>query len=346
MTIFLQGTTAAELAVSADIDLADARRLLARVHRHGELPAVAFAGVRRLALEAVRAVGSVPKLELLRSASSSVDPFIKCVFGLPDGQRIESVCWPLQKPERVVACVSSQAGCALACAFCATGALGLNRNLAAWEIVEQVHMMRKHLKEGQRIHGIVFQGMGEPLANTEQVIRAIRVLSEPYGPAIDRRRMTVSTAGIPSGILRLAHEAPEVRLGISIGSARPGKRADLMPIQRRFPLQDVLVACSEHAKQTRLSPMFSYTLIAGHTDTAEDALAFVALAKSFHQQSGSRPRISLIPFNDVEGSAFEPPSLDSIVAFRQRMHDAGVGTKLRYSGGGDVGAACGQLVGA
>ncbi len=345
MVPVLQGVTAEELARSTNIEVVDARRLLARVHRDGKLPHQAFAGIRRSALLKLQQGAAVGALQVVRVARSSLDPFIKCVLGLPDGQRVESVGWPLEVPERVVVCVSSQAGCALGCAFCATGRLGLGRNLDAWEIVEQVRAMREQLSAGQRVHGVVFQGMGEPLANAEQVFRAIRVLSEPYGPAIDRRRMTVSTAGIPSGIRRLAREVPEVRLGVSLGSPRRGRREALMPIERRFPLDTVLEASADHAQITHLAPMFALALISGVTDTDEDAIALAELAKTFASRTGIRPRISLIPFNAVAHAGFEPPTPGRIAAFRERVHAAGVGTKLRYSGGGDVAAACGQLVG-
>src|SRR5690606_36894063 len=143
---------------------------------------------------------------------------------------------------RFTVCVSSQVGCALACGFCATGRLGLRRNLEAWEIVEQVRAIRAELPEGGRIHGVVFQGMGEPLANLEQLITDIRVLSEPSAQAIDSRAITVCTSGLPTGIKRLANELPAVRLGISLGSPLPSKRKSLMPIDKPHALDDVLEA--------------------------------------------------------------------------------------------------------
>lgn len=345
MRLALQGTTAHQLAQTCGIDLGDARKILSKVHRTGALPQCAFAGIRRTSLERLRDQTSVPRLERVRRVASSVDPFVKCVFALHDGHTVESVCWPLERPERVVVCVSSQAGCALGCAFCATGRLGLMRNLEAWEIVEQVLRMRDELGPGQHVHGVVFQGMGEPLANADQVIQAIRVLSEPYAPAIDRRKITVSTAGLPKGILRLGREVPEVRVGLSIGCARPEERARLMPIDRRYPLEEVIQACAEHARLTGQSPMFAYTLIRDRTDSAEDALSLADLAQRFVALCGRRPRISLIPFNRISGSDFEAPSDERVAAFRALVHGAGFGTKLRYSGGGDMAAACGQLVG-
>ncbi len=172
---------------------------------------------------------------------------------------------------RFSACVSSQAGCALACAFCATGRLGLSRNLEVWEIVEQVRLLRATLGPGERIHGVVFQGMGEPLANVDRVIAAIRVMNDPCALAIDSRAITVCTSGLPSGIRQLAREVPKVRLGLSIGSARPAVRRRLMPIDAAHSLEDVLAAAEEHARATGLAPMWAVTPLAGVNDTDDDA---------------------------------------------------------------------------
>ena len=159
-------------------------------------------------------------------------------------------------------CVSSQVGCALACAFCATGRLGLTRNLAAWEIVEQVRLVRARLPRG-RVSGVVFQGMGEPLANLDAVLAAIAVLTEPCAQGIDARAITVCTAGLPSGIRRLAHEAPNVRLGLSLSSAIAAHRRRVMPIADRHDLDDVLAAVAEHARTTGHAPMWAVTLLDG-----------------------------------------------------------------------------------
>ncbi len=229
----LQAVLPEELARAAGIDLADARRIVSLVHRQGRLPERAPATIRRRALDAARALGDVPALEQVERLPSAVDPFVKYAFRLHDGAVIESVRIPLERAGRFSACVSSQVGCALACAFCATGRMGLARNLEAWEIVEQVRALRADLPDGGRIHGVLFQGMGEPLANVERVIRAIRVLAEPSAQAIDMRNITVCTAGLPTGIRALYREVPAVRLGVSIGTAVPGRRRAPLPRSRR-----------------------------------------------------------------------------------------------------------------
>lgn len=341
MLFALQAIEPTELSRALGIDLQDARRIVSRVHREGRLPDKAPATIRRSALDAARRAGHVPSITQVERAPSMVDPFVKYAFSLADGAIIEAVRIPLERPSRFSVCVSSQVGCALACAFCATGRMGLGRNLEVWEIIEQVRQLRADLPEGGRVHGVLFQGMGEPLSNADRVIAAIRVLSDPSAGAIDMRNITVCTAGLPAGIRRLAREVPAVRLGVSIGSARASARRSLMPIDGAHPLAEVMAAAGEHAKATRIAPMFAYTLLEGSNDTDDDARALADLVTRFRDEHGISPRLSLIPYNRVEGAPFaRSPRAD---AFRAALRERGVGTILRYSGGGDVGAACGQL---
>src|SRR5579883_2153321 len=209
----LQAVTPDRLAQAAGVPLAEARKVVAAVHRC--LPSFAAApllgvrpaslsdvrGARRSTLEALRERGAaVPALEVRAMRRSALDPFVKLALATADGHVVEAVRIPLERAGRFSACVSSQAGCALACAFCATGRLGLARNLAAWEIVEQVRVVGRTLGGGERVHGVVFQGMGEPLANVDRVVAAIRVMCDPCALAIDARAITVCTAGLPNGI--------------------------------------------------------------------------------------------------------------------------------------------------
>jgi 23S rRNA (adenine2503-C2)-methyltransferase len=244
--------------------------------------------------------------------------------------------------------VSSQVGCALACAFCATGRLGLARNLETWEIVEQVRLLAGTLDatSGERIHGVVFQGMGEPLANLERVIGAVRVLTDSNALSIDARHITVCTAGLPSGMRRLARELPRVRLGWSIGTALPGARVRLMPIDAAHPFEEAYAACVDHARMTRLTPLWAVTLLAGVNDSDADAAALAARAHRFASDTGRPPRISIIPYNRIARDGADPFQRTSDGAerhFRETLLNAGVFTHLRYSGGSDVAAACGQL---
>lgn len=341
----LQALLPDELARACSIDIGDARRLVSLVHRSGELPDRAPATIRRAALDVARRYGHVPSIDLVERRASAEDPFVKYAFRLADEQVIESVRIPLERAGRFAACVSSQVGCALACAFCATGRMGLVRNLETWEIVEQVRRVRADLGDLGRVHGVLFQGMGEPLSNAERVIQAIRVMAEPSALAIDMRNITVCTAGLPAGIRRLAREVPAVRLGLSLGSVRPDERRRLMPIDKAHPLAEVLEAVGEHAKASRHSPMFAYTLLAGENDTVSDAEALAALIQAFIDAHGARPRLSLIPYNTIADGPFQRSSIERLDAFRAALRAKKIGSIVRYSGGGDVGAACGQLAG-
>jgi 23S rRNA (adenine2503-C2)-methyltransferase len=331
----LQAVTPEHLAARADIALAEARKIVAQVHR-GE-PVAATSSVRRVAAEAVRVIGEVPVLEVVAETPSQLDPFVKYLLAGADGARFEAVRIPLEHRERFSVCVSSQVGCALGCAFCATGTMGLARNLAAWEIVEQVRVVRARLPHG-RVHGVVFQGMGEPLANLDAVLDAIAVFQEPSALGIDARAVTVCTAGLPHGIRKLAERAPKVRLGLSIHSALAERRKSIMPIAKAHPLDEVIAACADHARTTGLSPMWAVTLLAGVNDSDEDARALAVLAKQFAADTGRTPRISIIAYNASPGDAFMRS--DREAEYRAAL---GLPSHRRYSGGSDVAAACGQL---
>jgi 23S rRNA (adenine2503-C2)-methyltransferase len=332
----LQSITPERLASAVpEISLAEARKLIAQVHR-GE-PITATSAIRRTSADAVRAVASVPSLELIAETPSHIDPFVKYLLA-SDGARFETVRIPLEHPDRFCVCVSSQVGCALACSFCATGRLGLTRNLAAWEIVEQVRVVRARLPRG-RVHGVVFQGMGEPLANLDEVLAAIAVLTEPCALGIDARAITVCTAGLPVGIRRLATEAPKVRLGLSIHTAMPERRKSLMPIARAHDLDDVLAAAADHARITGLAPMWAVTLLDGINDSDDDARALAARARAFADATGVKPRLSIIAYNAIgDDDPYRRSTRER--EFRDAL---ALPSHRRYSGGSDVGAACGQL---
>lgn len=346
--IYLQAVRPGDLTEAVPgVSPSEARKIVGAVHRRDSLPD-AIAMVRRTSLDAVRAAGAIPRLELCAVSPSHIDPFVKYALVTSDGHVVETVRVPLERPGRFTVCVSSQAGCGLGCAYCATGRMGLRRNLEAWEIIEQVREVRRRLDPaaGQRVHGIVYQGMGEPLANVGSVIQSIRVLCEPSAQAIDGRTITVCTAGVPAGILRLAREVPKVRLGISIGSARPEVRRALMPIERAHPLDETLDAGAEHARITGIAPMWALTLLAGVNDTDNDARALLDRARDFAGRTGLRPQIRIIPYNPIRTGDREPfarSTEERESAFGRILRDASFSAHKRYSGGADVHAACGQL---
>ena len=341
----LQAFTPESLAESLGIDLPEARKIVSAGHRGRFAGEVGISGVRGAAMTAARARGHVPTLEVRAVCPSAVDPFVKLALATGDGHVIETVRIPLERAGRFSACVSSQAGCALACAFCATGRLGLSRNLEVWEIVEQVRLLRATLAAVERVHGVVFQGMGEPLANLDRVLAAIAVITDPCAQPIDARAITVCTSGIPSGIRQLAREVPKVRLGLSIGSARPSVRRRLMPIDAAHALEDVLAAVEEHARTTGLAPMWAVTPLAGVNDTDDDAAALAAMVRQFVERTGVRPRLSVVPYNAIDVAESDPFRRGDVAGFMERLGAHGVRPHLRYSGGSDVAAACGQLAG-
>ena len=331
------------------IPLEEARRIVGAIHRHDCLPR-SVRNVRRVTLDRVRAASAIPCLAIREVRRSRIDPFVKYSLEGLDGEVFETVRIPLEKYGRYSVCVSCQAGCGLGCAFCATSRIGLSRNLETWEIVEQVRVVRRELnrRKGERVRGIVFQGMGEPLANLENVIESVRVASEPSGLAIDGRAITVCTAGIPEGIRRLSREVPSVRLAISIASPDPEVRRLLMPIDRVFPLAETLDAAVEHARVTGLAPMWSFTLLNGVNDSVHDAHKLAELAHDFVQRSGIRPRIAIVPYNAIDGNgpqSFVRSGYERESTFRQVLNQAGLPSHRRYSGGADILGACGQLAG-
>lgn len=383
----LQGMTPDELVRAVrGLTLADARRIVAQVHRDEDV-ATPSSLVRRSSRELVCARGFVPALAVVAERRSQVDPFVKYALRTHDDHVIETVRIPLEHPGRFSVCVSSQVGCALRCTFCATGRMGLSRNLETWEIVEQVRVVRRGLvSDGgasvvtgspapagaptatdvpapagsptakaprakgspaarARVHGVVFQGMGEPLSNLDRVLAAIAVMQDPSALAIDARAITVCTSGLPAGIRRLAREAPKVRLGWSIASARRDVRRRLMPIDRAHDLSEVLAATVEHAHTTGLAPMWAVTLLAGVNDHREDAEALADLVHTFRDRAGTNPRLSIIPYNRIDDAddPFTRTADDAERAFREILAARSVFTHKRYSGGGDVAAACGQL---
>jgi 23S rRNA (adenine2503-C2)-methyltransferase len=333
-------TLHAWLSPSVPIREDEARRVVAHVVQRGNDALMGVQNVRATVRDRVFDVAPLGRLRLVERRASGVDPFVKYLFELPDGARIESVRIPLEKPGRFSVCVSSQVGCALGCTFCATGTLGFKRNLAAWEIVEQVRLIAREIRAAGlgRVHGVVFQGMGEPMLNIDNVLRAIAVLSNPCGAAIDARQITVCSAGVVPGIRRLAESGSRARLGISVTSARSELRRRLMPIEGKYPIEEVIAAAREHYERSGRLVMLAFALLGGVNTTAEEAAALAELLRRMPA------RLSLIEFNLVEGLPYRPPTEAERAQFHDALARLGVPVVRRYSGGKDIGAACGQLV--
>ena len=273
-----------------------------------------------------------PTLEVVERKVAA-DGFTKYLFRLADGPLVEAVRIPLFETKYTL-CISSQAGCALACAFCATGKMGIIRSLETWEIVEQLRIVRD--EADRPIRGVVFMGMGEPFLNYENVVRAAQIFADPSGAAISGKAITISTAGVVPAIRRYTDEKHPYRLAISLTSALTEKRKTLMPIEKKWPLTELVEAIRERAKVTKDRVMLEYVAIAGVNCGVEDALALKELLE------GIPVLINLIEVNDASGE-FLPPQAPEFRAFRDALQMLNAPIVLRYSGGKDIQAACGML---
>jgi 23S rRNA (adenine2503-C2)-methyltransferase len=265
----------------------------------------------------------------------SGDGTVKAVLLARDGARIESVLIP--EENRTTLCVSTQVGCALACSFCATGAFGFQRNLATAEIVDQVCRMQELLDGERKITNVVFMGMGEPLLNLDAVIEAIRLLIHPKAFALAPRRVTVSTAGVLPKIRPLLESVP-VNIAVSLHATTDDVRDRLVPLNRRFPLKELLATLRGLDCITPRRPVFfEYTLIDGVNDGLEDALRLAQMARSLPS------KVNLIPMNTHPDSTLRPPPEETVDRFLRDLASRGTTVTLRRSRGSDIQAACGQL---
>ncbi|GBD26569.1 Dual-specificity RNA methyltransferase RlmN [bacterium HR30] len=268
------------------------------------------------------------------AVATASDGTRKLLLRYGDGVAVETVVIP--DPPRLTLCVSSQAGCAMGCRFCATARLGLRRNLSSAEILSQVLAARRILQAQERITNIVFMGMGEPLANYENVVEAIEVLTAQWGFDFSARRITVSTVGLLPQMERLVRETP-VQLAVSLTAPTDELRSKLMPVNRRFPVQALVDVCRRLPLPQRRRVTFEYVLLAGINDQLEHARRLASLLR------GVRAKVNLIPFNPFPHAPYSRPSEDSVRSFQQELLAHGVHTTVRRSRGLDVQAACGQL---
>lgn len=280
--------------------------------------------------------GRLQALEKVQDEASNDGQTTKTLWRLRDGMLVESVL--IEAPGRYTLCVSSQVGCAARCAFCASGKQGLIRNLTTAEILEQFVRTQASLAErGVHLTNLVFMGMGEPLHNLEAVTATIAVLTDEKGAHFSARRITVSTVGIVEGIDQLAKEDLGVNLVLSLHAPNQEIRKRIIPIARKYPLEDVLAACDRYSQATGRDLTYEYTLLAGWNDQVEHAQELADLI-------GERQcTVNLIPYNPVEGLKLERPEKEAIEAFRTVLDERGIINTCRYTKGVDIAAACGQL---
>ena len=272
-----------------------------------------------------------------RNATDTTEKFL---FQLRDHSLIETVLIPAtpgltSSSDRHTVCVSTQVGCAFACKFCASGLEGVKRNLTAAEIVDQVLQIQK--LSGEKVSNIVVMGMGEPLANYNNLLRALKIINAPWGVGIGARKITVSTVGLVPRIKQLADEPMQIRLAVSLHGATDEVREKIMPVNRKFPLKEILAACDYYANTRKRMMTFEYILIDGVNDSLEQAHKLGAIAKRLHA------KVNLIPYNPVEGLPWKRPDRDRCKMFQHTLQSHDVTSTLRMEKGTDINAACGQL---
>jgi 23S rRNA (adenine2503-C2)-methyltransferase len=280
----------------------------------------------------VQANGALPKLSVVERRKAD-DGFVKYLFESPLGGRFEAVRIPLFDTKYIV-CISSQVGCALACDFCMTGKMGFKRNLETWEVVDQVLQIRA--EADRPVRGVVFMGMGEPLLNYANTTRAARIMCHPAGLAISGKSMTFSTAGWVPGIRKYRQERLPYRLAFSVTSAIPAKRAQVLPVEHTWPLSSLVEEIKAYANETGTRAMIAYVMISGFNLGREDA---EALRDTF---ADVPVMIDLIDVTDPTGK-YLPPTPEELAAFRDHLQIVKAPIARRYSGGKDIGAACGTL---
>ncbi len=260
----------------------------------------------------------------------------KTLFALPDGREVEAVL--MRYEQRQTLCISTQAGCAMACPFCATGQLGFMRNLSAGEIVAQVlHFARQLDRESKRVTNIVFMGMGEPLANYAETWQAIRRLNDPAGFNLGARHMTVSTVGLVPAIRRMSKEPEQIGLAVSLHAPTDELRNTIVPINRRYPLAMLMQAVRDYIATTHRRVTFEYALMDRLNDSDMQAGQFAELVQ------GLLCHVNLIPLNPTPGSPWSGSPDERVYAFRDRLEAAGIPTTVRLRRGIDIAAGCGQL---
>ena len=297
-----------------------------------------FAGMTNLAQPLRRTLAerftiSSPTLSAKQISSDGTTKFL---FQLRDGRQIESVYIP-DTPAQTF-CISTQVGCAMGCAFCLTGKMGLIRNLSAGEIAGQVRVLAHETGLAAKAFNIVLMGMGEPLHNYDATMKALRIIGDEQGLAVPPKRVTLSTVGVLPGLEKLAAEDYMPNLAISLHATTEEQRSRLVPINRKYTLEDLIETCQRFPVAKRRRITFEYVMLAGVNDTPEDARRLVRLL------SGIKAKVNLLPLNEAPGIPFGRPSDDRVNAFAKALADRGLVVSVRRSRGRDIRAACGQLI--
>lgn len=270
----------------------------------------------------------------VKDVLTSVDKTQKLLFELLDGHLIEAVVIPAEN--RVTACVSSQVGCKYKCSFCASGLGGFKRNLSVSEILDEVWFLKDASSDHLLTH-LVFMGTGEPFDNYDNVLKAIRIINAEYGFNIGARRITISTAGVIPGIERLSKEGLQIELSVSLHAADDALRSKLMPINKKYPLKDLIAACHQYVAATNRQVTFEYILIKDVNSGMQNAVKLSTLLQ------GLNAKVNIIPCNTIKELALNAPSPRDISLFKQKLVALGAHATIRKSRGEDIHSACGQL---
>lgn len=323
-----------------------ATQLFRWIHQRGASDFDQMSDLAKSLREKLKGCAHVTALPVI-SEHVSADGTVKWLFDVGDGNAVETVFIP--EDDRGTLCISSQAGCAVGCRFCSTGHQGFSRNLTTGEIIAQLwhaeHVLRQRRGDGERvISNVVMMGMGEPLQNYSALVPALRIMLDDHGYGLSRRRVTVSTSGVVPMMDRLAQDCP-VALAVSLHAPNDGLRDNLVPLNRKYPLEELLAACRrylDHAPRDFIT--FEYCMLDGVNDQPEHARQLIELVGR-KASGGVSCKFNLIPFNPFPASGLRRSSQASVSAFAKLLSDAGIVTTVRKTRGDDIDAACGQLAG-
>lgn len=312
------------------------------IHQHGVIDPLQMTNLSKACQQRILEVASFDLPEIAHE-QKSIDGTRKWLMRLADGNNIETVFIP--EDDRGTLCISSQVGCALNCTFCSTGAMGFNRNLTTAEIIGQIWVARNALNDHgtdskhKQITNVVMMGMGEPLLNYENVVRAMGIMMSDHAYNLSKYRVTLSTSGVVPKIYDLSKDS-DCALAVSLHAPRDDLRDVLVPINKKYPIKELIAACKQFfADEPRRKITFEYTMLKGVNDSLADARL---LAKLLHNVPA---KVNLIPFNPFSDTKYECSDREVIVRFKNILMDAGINTQIRKTRGDDINAACGQLVG-
>lgn len=323
-----------------------ATQLFRWIHQRGASDFDAMSDLAKSLRDKLKGCAHVQALPVV-SEHASADGTVKWLFDVGDGNAVETVFIP--EDDRGTLCISSQAGCAVGCRFCSTGHQGFSRNLTTGEIIAQLwfaeHALRKRLQSEDRvISNVVMMGMGEPLQNYSALVPALRTMLDDHGYGLSRRRVTVSTSGVVPMMDRLAQDCP-VALAVSLHAPNDALRDNLVPLNRKYPIEELLAACNRYlAHAPRDFITFEYCMLDGVNDQMEHAQQVIKLVKGAGG-TGVRCKFNLIPFNPFPASGLLRSPQNQVLAFAKALSDAGIVTTVRKTRGDDIDAACGQLAG-